>query len=157
MTTRWIAGLVMALGLTAFVGTAKAVDLQSATNQQILDELSFRLRNGGGGGGGGRTTTANYLCDSSTYLKMSIVGPTGSETTKQVYIGDSAACTSQVSVLNANRSRIDRTVVVAVCDSSTYLNRISVTVDGAVHDLNNTYIGDATQCLSQARIINTSN
>lgn len=156
MTIRWIAALVMAMGLTVFVGTAKAVDLQAASNQQILDELSFRLRNGGGGGGG-RTTTANYLCDSSTYLKMSIVGPTGTETTKQVYIGDSAACTSQVSILNANRSRIDRTVVVAVCDSSTYLNRISVTVDGAVHDLNNTYIGDANQCLSQARTINTSN
>lgn len=156
MTIRLIAALAMTLGLTAFVGTAKAVDLQTASNQQILDELSFRLRNGGGGGGG-RTTTANYLCDSSTYLKMSIVGPTGTETTKQVYIGDSAACTSQVSILNGNRSRIDRTVVVAVCDSSTYLNRISVTVDGAVHDLNNTYIGDATQCLTQARTINTSN
>lgn len=131
---------------------SSAVELRDATNQQLVDELSYRLRVGGGGSG--NSSSISYLCDSSSYLKISIVGPSGTESSKQYYLGDSAYCSRQRAVLNTSRGRIERTTVIAICDSSYYLQRFSVTELGVVRDLSNNYIGDSEACFDQARSIN---
>ena len=153
MFKRLLASLTLTLIVTA---PALAVELRDATNQQILDELACRLRTGGGGGGGGGSR-AIYACDSSTYLQISVVGPTGTEVTDSVYIGNPTHCTSQAQQLNANRGRITSTVVAALCDSSTYLQRYSITPEGALGELQSRYIGNMANCLSQAESINSGN
>lgn len=145
--------LVLVFALTA--SCAFAVELQDATNQQILDELALRLRLGGGIGGDSAAVT--YLCDSSSYLKVSIVGPSGTETARQFYTGSSDYCSRQRTILNASRSRINRTTIVAVCDSSSYLKRFSITEQGVTHDLASNYVGNTEACFDQARTVNSAN
>lgn len=147
--------LLMTLAIAGSASAASAVDLRDATNQQILDELSYRLRAGGGGGGGSGGARAMYSCDSSSYLQISVVNSSGSETTESVYIGSSSNCNSQVQTLNANRARITDTVIAAVCDSSAYLKRFSITREGVMSELQARYIGSMTNCLSQAEVINS--
>jgi len=152
MIKRLLASITLSFVVAA---PALAVELRDATSQQILDELAYRLRTGGGGGGNG--ARAIYSCDSSTYLQISVVSPTGSEVTDSVYIGNAAHCTTQSQQLNANRSRISSTVVAAVCDSSTYLQRYSITPEGALGELQSRYIGNMANCMAQAESINSGN
>jgi hypothetical protein len=135
--------------------TVLAVELRSASNQEILDELSYRLRTGGGGSGGG--SRAGYTCDSSSYLHLSVVSPTGSEAQESIYIGNAGQCSSQAQILNTNRSRVNSTTVVAICNSSAYLKRYSITTAGAIAELEQRYIGDMQNCLAQAQSLNSGN
>lgn len=155
MITRFLASLALTCAITA---PAMAVELRDASNQQILDELAFRLRLGGGGGGGsGGGAQAFYSCDSQNYLRISVIGPSGAEDAEAIYIGSGQNCSVQSQQLNASRTRITRTEVAAICDSGTYLKRFSITPEGVLGALQQTYVGNMSNCLSQARSINTSN
>lgn len=145
----------LTLATSALASSAYAVELRDATNQQLLDELAYRLRVGGGGGG--NSARAMYSCDSSSYLQISVVNQSGTETNEQVYIGNGTTCNSQAQTLNTHRARITDTTIAAVCDSSTYLKRFSITRDGAMSELQSRYIGNMSNCLTQAETINTGN
>jgi hypothetical protein len=154
MLSKIIKGFLLFFGVASSV---YAVDLRDATSQQILDELAFRLRSGGGGGGGGGGSRAMYSCEGTNYLHISVVGPTGAEQRASVYVGSTLNCTSQASTLNSNRGRVNSTTIAAICDSSAYLKRFSITTDGTLSELEARYIGSMQSCMSQAEAINSGN
>lgn len=136
------------LGLTSAL--AWGVELTSATNDQLLGEVARRMQGGDGGG----ISVASYTCHSSGYLYIHLVSPSG--VTKEAYYTtpNYNRCLEQVGPLNAHKSKIRETTVIAVCDSSGYLYRVPLTPTGTIGTA--TYMSTANYdaCLAQAKLVN---
>ena len=141
--------LLALAAVLAYAPQASAVDLESATNQQILRELSRRLD----GSGGGETASATYVCDSSGYLQLTLSGST-TPATRSIYTGSFQACNGQSSALNAHKSEIRVATTIAACDSSGYLTQYLFRPNGTITDAGSTYTGSSNNCLPQAKQIN---
>jgi hypothetical protein len=128
---------------------AYAVDLEFASNDQILRELARRLNSGSPAEAG----RADYICDSSGYLNVNLTG-TATAQKRQIYTGSYSHCTEQANLLAASKARITSLTTAAACDSSGYLYRYSLTPAGNIADLGNTYTGSYSNCVEQAKQIN---
>jgi hypothetical protein len=132
---------------------ADAQCLHNASNADLVAELSTRLSSSGG-----TTTTSgaagSFTCDSSTNLTIGIIGPTGTEQTKEIFTGSAATCQTAATKLNATRGSITHTALIGVCDSSTNLQRFSATPDGALTQLSAVFTGSASSCATQADAMN---
>ncbi len=130
-----------------------AVDLQFATNDQILSELSRRLNGGINPIEGAK---AIYTCDSTPSLTVSLYGISGVPSEDKVYIGNQTQCASQVEILTKYKSKISQVTVVAVCDGNGYLYRYSLKPDGKIGNKTQTYMESYNSCFTQASAINGS-
>ena len=124
-----------------------AIDLNQASNQQLLDEVARRMN----GGTNVVPAIASYICDTN-YVRVKL---TGESQTGEValYLEGSNRCLEQTNVLNAYKSKITSFSIIALCDSN-YLRRYKMLVAGTISPLDSTYIGDYDQCLTQAKAIN---
>lgn len=131
----------------SFAGTALAVELHEATNEQLLSELSRRLS---------QTPPApveafaSYMCNPQYEMKIELVAESGSAVSESVYLG--ASCGSTAQKLTEKRSRITKTTVIAVCTPQYSLIKYSLTPAGALKKISDTYIGSG--CSQQADQIN---
>jgi hypothetical protein len=129
--------------------------LRQASNADLLAELQARLQaSGSSSGSTGGGAVASYGCDSSTRLNVSVIAPDGTEKTAQVYVGNADSCNQTATLLNRTRHSISQTELIAICDSSTRLNRFSVTPDGTLQTLAQQYVGSADACIQQANQVN---
>jgi len=131
-----------------------AVDLQSATNQQLVDEVGRRLSVAGPGSA---SAVATYTCDSSATLHLTVFNSSGTTNEQTVYVGDAGNCTAQANVLNSNRTQINGLVLAAACDSSGTLHRFPITTAGTFGTDSTVYVGDVPTCIAQAKQINSGN
>lgn len=123
-----------------------AVELEQATNQQLLNEVSRRM--------GTQVSEANvtYIC--SDYSMN--VETTSAKTSvhRSFNMGDVKQCQEQAKILVANRSHITRLTTAAIC-SDDNLNKLTLKPDGSM-TVSTVYVGNYDGCFSQARQINES-
>ncbi len=147
-----IATALLALG-TSSIALANEHCLENATHSELLRELERRLYNGGMGGS---SATVSYQCDNSAYLMVSVLAPNGSEVAIREYIGMNSRCHAYAAELRQYRSRINSTTIIAICDTSAYLKRYSITPQGVLNELTKHYIGSQSRCEEEQRAINTA-
>ena len=134
-------------GLLLSIPSGFAIDLNLATNQQLLDEVGRRL----GSPSTGENAIASYICDSS-YLRTSVIG-VSNKAELSTYIGDLGRCQEQSGVLNQYKTKIYGLTLVAICDSS-YLRRYKMLPAGTISEVDSTYMGDYNRCVTQAKLLN---
>ena len=143
--------LVLSLFLLGSTFAAQAVELSAASNRQIMQELSRRLE---AGPVGGDSAIVTYLCDSSGYLKMETLTNTGTSKSESKYLSDTTKCEDQAKLLRQNKAKIYGTSLMALCDTSGYLHKITVNEKGEFKSLSSTYLSSYEACLPQAKAIN---
>jgi hypothetical protein len=129
-----------------------AVELSSATNEQLLAELRGRLN---GVVVEGNSAIASYICDASGYLNVSLTSQTSADS-KKFYIGAYQDCNSQSKTLAAKKSKISQVTFMAVCDASGYLNKYAVYPFGKFGNEEKIYLGTMADCIVQANQINAN-
>jgi hypothetical protein len=145
--------LSLVAGLLFFVtASASAVELRDASNQQILDELSFRL--GAGGGSGSDASTVRFACDIYGDLIIGLVNASGYETKKDVVIRNQPRCNDQASKLNLKPAAVTSVRLVGICDIYGDLNRFSLTTNGTINQLDSYTVRNYDNCLVQAAAMN---
>jgi hypothetical protein len=132
-----------------FAVSAHAVELGSASNDQLIDELRYRLN---AGSPGGSSAFADYSC-SGQYLYISLTGPDGSTKQQNYYTSSEGACTQQIGTLNAKKSKINTTTIAALC-AGQYLYRIPLLPAGTFGNVTNQYMSSENACTEQAKLIN---
>lgn len=159
--------------IAAFFATsfayAQGPSLRYATDRQLIDELNARFQDAGSydnedlirqiyqrlnGGGEPEGARVSYNCNPRGNMNIAVVGPNGVETVRGVNMYDNSYCDPQAANLNRNRSRIDRDVTIAVCDSGYNLNRFQIYTDGRIQSLATLSVGERNRCLEQAAQIN---
>lgn len=132
---------------------AFAVELRDATNQQILDELSFRLRSGGQV----EQLLTTFTCDSDGDMVIRII-PTNGNPEKTVRIANSAqSCEAQIVDLERTFSSISRPTILSVCDLLGELRKFSVFPKGTITPAGVSKTSSFQVCLQQSKIFNQSN
>lgn len=133
------------VGLFLLAGSqAYAVELKDASNQQILDELSFRLR--AGGGSSSTSFSISATCDNS-YLEINVYNNSFVNTGSiERYAGSNDDCKVKAKLypFGAN-GRIQSGEKIAICDNS-YLQVYGVMTDGTLKAISNTYQGSSEAC-----------
>lgn len=135
--------------------SAPAQCVRQASDAELIAELQARLAAGSSGAVPSTdSAAATYTCDSSGYLTIAIIKQDGSEVTDRNYLGNSANCHTFADQLNETRQSFTHTTIFAICDSSGYLQRFSVTAAGNMTKLDRQYLGSFDNCKSQAATIN---
>jgi len=129
--------------------TLFAIDLQQATNEQILGELRYRLSNGSSNSG---SAIADYSC-SGQYLFVTLTGTAGTNNQENVYISGNPSCKEQAKILNEKKSKINTVVVAAICNSN-YLYRKVLKPTGEFGNTTEQYMQSEADCIAQAKLIN---
>lgn len=131
---------------------AFAVDLEHATNRQIIDELARRLN---------EATppvqehnSAFYTCDTFARLNISIVTPRGEEYTAQMDSGSHTICATTANILNAYKNKIVNSTIVAICDSFDRVNRTQIMRNGFLRELSEISTGSPEECERSSSKIN---
>jgi len=133
--------------------------LQSTARIEDLERAYDYLRRaneliaGSGGGGSGNAAIATFLCDSSAYLRIELISPSGTQK-EQVYIGDNTRCGALAQVLSELHNRVQGLELIGVCDSSNYLKKYALTASGLITKVSNQYIGNADTCRTHEERIN---
>lgn len=135
--------------------SATAQCVRQASDAELIAELQARLAAGSSGSvPPTESASATYTCDSSGYLTIAIIKPNGSESTDRNYLGNSDNCHVFADQLNETRQSFPHTSIFAICDTSGYLQRFSVTTAGVMTKLDRQYLGSFDNCKSQAATIN---
>ena len=142
---------LIGLGYLAFCAVAGATVLETATNDQLLGELSKRLHGGGTPIVGAQ---AIYACRSS-YLYIYLTNADGVTIEKNFSVASPTTCTRQADTLNRFRNRISQTTVIAVCRGA-YLYRQPIFASGTFGSESNISTDSDSACLDQAELINQS-
>ncbi len=130
---------------------ASAVDLEQASNRQLLQEVAKRLEPGAATS----SVIVTYLCDSSGYLKMETLGPAGVSKSESKYLSSTQSCEEQAVLLRQNKARVNGLTLLAVCDSSGYLYKYSIDEKAEIKSLSSAYLSSYGACLPQAKAINS--
>jgi hypothetical protein len=136
-------------------GSAQAVELRNATDQQILDELALRLRSPGGGGGSASFAT-NIACE-NTYLKVSIYDSNFQRVGfVEDYIGSSSGCQDLLNIMpfTGASGRLRAGQQFAFCNNS-YLEVYGILPDGTLKTISDVYQGSSTACWAAVRTFNS--
>ena len=137
-------GLVVAAPLA--YANAPSSCLQRATDQQLLDEISYRM---GGGNNTGPGAQVVAYCDNSTYFHVTVTDlDSGQEDTKSWHVGSSSLCDKAAQVVQRKTagSTIHNNLMVGFCDNSTYFHRILVKTNGEVQDMGSKHMGSRSKC-----------
>ena len=144
--------IILSLVCLMFMTPAFAVELENATNRQILDELARRLQ--------GTTppiqehNVAFYTCDTFARLNISVVTPRGQEYTAQMDGGSDSICSTTANILNAYKNKIANSTIVAICDSFNRVNRTQVMRNGSLRELPQISTRSPAECDRNSRQIN---
>lgn len=102
----------------------------------------------------GSASVGWFYCTPATELSVRVVGPEGTEKTWSLFLGSSSRCNDLASKLNEKRRDITTTTLLAACDGSTNLNRISITASGNIQTLSSTFVGSSSECAAREGTIN---
>ena len=136
-------------------GSAQAVELRNATNQQILDELAQRLRTGGGGGQGESFAT-NITCDNAD-LEVSIYDANFQRVGfLEDYVGSASSCQSLIDIMpfDGVAGRLRAGQQFAFCDYAD-LEVYGVLQDGTLKKVSDLYQGSTSACWAAVRTFNS--
>jgi hypothetical protein len=140
-----------------FAGSAHAVELRNATDQQILDELAQRLRSGGGGGGGhGDSFATNITCDNSD-LEVSIYDSNFQRVGfVEDYVGSASSCQDLLNIMpfTGVSGRLRAGQQFAFCDYAD-LEVYGVLQDGTLKKVSDLYQGSTSACWAAVRTFNS--
>lgn len=140
--------IILGLVVSSF---AFAIDLNQATNQQLLQEVGRRL----GSPTPGAAALGTFLCDDWGELKADFIAADGTVGQMKLDTGDTTPhCQPQAKVLQRNRARIAAFTQFAVCDNWGELYRYSVNENAKVVSLGHTRLTNFQACVGQANIIN---
>lgn len=144
--------LTLALASLSFSVGAFATELESATNQQLLNELALRLRVGDSTPSSAQMTfscAGNY----NFTLFMTSFNSNGDEASSNIYIG--RYCKDVAANLQTRFARITQARVLAICANNYNftLYRYSLVPQGTIKQLSSLYIGN--DCQAQADAINS--
>jgi hypothetical protein len=146
--------LFISLLLASLTYQAHAVELRDASNQQLLQELSYRL---GSGGPTQESAIASYTCDNFDRLNISVISSSGQEATAMWGMANTDVCTNTASLLNSNKGNITRNTLIAGCNNFNRLQRYTVTTTGRLSKLPDVATRTAEECIAQSNDINTRN
>jgi hypothetical protein len=146
--------LLISIFLASMAYQARAVELRDATNQQLLEELSYRLRTGGPVQ---ESAIASYTCDNFDRLNISVISSTGQEATAMWGMANTEVCANTASLLNSNKGEITRNTLIAGCNNFNRLQRYTVTTTGRLSKLPDVATRTAEECIAQSNDINTRN
>jgi hypothetical protein len=138
-----------------FAGSAHAVELRNATNQQILDELSARLRTGDSGGHSNSFAT-NISCDNGD-LEVSIYDANFQRVGfVDDYVGSASNCQALLDIMpfDGVAGRLRAGQQFAFCDYAD-LEVYGVLTDGTIKRVSDLYQGSTSACWAAVRTFNS--
>ncbi|MCB0364624.1 MAG: hypothetical protein H6624_08665 [Bdellovibrionaceae bacterium] len=129
------------------IAEAPASCLQRASDQQLLDEVAYRMGSGGGNTGPGAQVLAT--CDGSTYLHVTVTNlDTGTEDKKSWHTGSSSLCDAAIQLVQRKTggTTIFQNLMIGFCDGSTYFHRILLKANGEIQDMGSQHMGSRSNC-----------
>jgi hypothetical protein len=137
------------ISVASFAASVRSSCLQSASDQEILNELSYRLSSGGQQPPiNSAQVTAS--CDFAGNYSLSVTNlESGKEEQKSYRTGTSDLCNSALAVVRKKvpNSQLNQNTVVGSCDFSGYLSRMLLKTTGQIQDLGIQKIGTSDKCL----------
>lgn len=145
----------IATGILLFYAvSANAVELENASNQQLLRELSFRLNHGGGGGGEETATIAAYCVDGDDIV-ISVASATNNDEFTLDML-NSTECGEAIDMIRPKLGEFYGTRRFAFCASGDDLVQVTVRSSGGTIAHTSRDVLNRTECLAAAQAINGS-
>lgn len=145
----------VATGILLFYSmAANAVELENASNQQLLQELRYRLNNGGTGGDA--ASLVSYCIDGDDIF-ISLENSSGNPPTDYVLdMRDAVECQEAVQTIASKMGSFSGLKSFAFCANGDDLMRVSANSNGQMQ-VTGRDLRDRQECIAAAQAINGSN